>query len=45
MRRCEGAGFSLYVQQGEAEKAKNGANWYAVFMKSNGGHFECCYDK
>jgi len=55
MRCCEGTGFSPYVQRSEAEKAEKsgegrraaekGADWHAVFMKSNGGHFECCYDK
>ena len=29
----------------ERRRAEKSANWYAVFMKSNGSHFECCYDK
>ena len=28
----------------ERRRAEKSVIWHAVFMKSNGSHFECCYD-
>ena len=41
----QGRGFLAVCSAREVEKGKKGVIWHAVFMKSNGGHFECCYDK
>ena len=40
-----GRGFLAVCSAREVEKGKKDVIWHAVFMKSNGGHFECCYDK